>query len=240
MPELVIDGKPVRVGSEATVLQAANKLGIYIPTLCWDERLKPSGACRMCVVEVEGMSRLVASCCTPVRGGWVVKTHSEKVHEARKVIVELLLASHPSEEECSYCVKCGSCLLQSWAYAYGLREPAMPMHCRHCEVPYCKQVCPTMAITRQGDVIYLDADKCIGCRQCAMVCPFGVMHWDGMRMVVRKCDLCIQRTSEGGQPACVEVCPTGTLEYDELDKIIDHRKRAAADMLHLHEKIKPR
>jgi len=231
MPELVIDGRPVKVESGVTVLQAAQKLGIYIPTLCWDERLKPTGACRMCVVEVEGSSRLVASCCTPVRDGWVVSTHSPKVHEARKTLVELMLASHPGEEECSDCVKCGSCVLQSWAYAYDLREPAIPMTCRHCEDAACLKVCPNYAISRQGDVVYLDPAKCVGCRQCAMVCPFGVIHWDGEKMVLRKCDLCGHRTANGEKPACVSVCPTGTLEYGELDDIMAGKKREAAGLL---------
>lgn len=232
MPEIIIDGKPTRVKSGETILRAANRLGIYIPTLCWDERLRPSGACRMCVVEVEGSHKLVAACHTPARDGMVISTASERVHESRKLNVELLLASHPGEEECAYCVKCGSCVLQSWAYAYGLREPALPMHCRHCETPYCKQVCPNMAITRVGDAVYLDADKCLGCRQCAMVCPFGVMHWDGQKMVVRKCDLCMQRTAEGLEPACVEACPSGALEYDELDNILGRQKKLAAGKLH--------
>jgi len=231
MQELIIDGKTVRVEPGATILDAARKLGIYIPTLCWDERLKPSGACRMCVVEVEGSHRLVASCCTPVREGWVVHTHSDRVHNARKLIVELLLASHPGEDECSDCVKCGSCILQSWAYAYGLRELAVPMTCRHCETPACKEVCPTGAIKRKGDVVYLDAGKCNGCRQCAMVCPFGVMHWDGKKMVIRKCDLCIDKTSRGGEPACVAVCPSGALEYDDLDSIMGRQKKEAAGKL---------
>jgi NADH dehydrogenase/NADH:ubiquinone oxidoreductase subunit G len=232
MPEIIIDGRPIRVKTGETILQAANKLGVYIPTLCWDERLKPSGACRMCVVEVEGSHKLVAACCTPARDGMVVSTASERVHESRKLNVELMLASHPGEEECSYCVKCGSCVLQSWAYAYGLREPALPMHCRHCTTPYCMQVCPNMSIARVGDAVYLDADKCIGCRQCAMVCPFGVMHWDGKKMVIRKCDLCVHRTVDGREPACVEVCPSGALEYGEFDSIMARQKNQAAGKLH--------
>ena len=231
MHELIIDGKPVAFNSGETILQAAKKAGIYIPTLCWDERLKPSGACRMCVVEVEGSHRLAAACHTPARSGWVVHTASQKVHDARKLIVELMLASHPGEEECSDCVKCGSCVLQSWAYAYGLREPAMPMTCRHCEKPYCKEVCQSGAIIKKGNVVFIDYKKCNGCRECAMVCPSGIILWDGKKMTVRKCDLCIDETSKGGIPACASVCPSGALEFDDMDVITGRKKKKAAEKI---------
>ena len=92
MREFIIDGKPVAFEPGETILQAAKRAGIYMPTLCWDERLKPTGACRLCLVEVEGSRRLAASCHTPAQDGLVVHTDSERVHKARKLIVELLLA----------------------------------------------------------------------------------------------------------------------------------------------------
>ncbi|HEY3347014.1 MAG TPA: formate dehydrogenase subunit alpha [Nitrospirota bacterium] len=186
MPELIIDGRPVSVDADTTVLQAARKLGIYIPTLCYDERLKNSGACRMCIVEAEGSSRMIASCCTPVRDGWNLKTASPKVHEARKTLVELLLASHADcGGVCADCARTGRCELQTWAYAYDLCEPAGKPDCASCESQACKTVCQKHSIVKKGKKVSIDYDKCDNCRQCAMVCRYGVLKWDGEKMVMR-------------------------------------------------------
>ncbi len=128
-------------------------------------------------------------------------------------------------------MKCGGCALQSWAYAYSLREPAMPMTCRHCERPYCKEVCQTGAIIKKGNVVFIDYKKCNGCRECAMVCPTGVIRWDGKKMTVRKCDLCIDETSKGGLPACASVCPSGALEYGDMEEIVGRKKKKAAEKI---------
>ena len=112
--------------------------------------------------------------------------------------------------------------------AYGV-----PLKCRHCEDAPCITVCPTEAISRasaDGPVI-LDQDRCIGCRFCMIVCPFGVidMSRDGKAMI--KCDLCIERTKEGELPACVAACPTGAMEYVELNDYLRQRRRQAAQRI---------
>jgi len=104
-----INGQKIEANSGETILQAAKRAGVKIPTLCYMENFTPTGACRICVVEVDGMRNLIPSCAYPVADGMKIQTHSPKVIQARKTIVELLLASHP--DDCLYCVRSGSCQL---------------------------------------------------------------------------------------------------------------------------------
>src|SRR6266540_1733148 len=97
MITLTIDGKKVEVAKGTTILGAAQKIGIRIPTLCYHPELSLEGACRVCVVEVEGARTLVASCVFPAAEGMVVKTNTPVVREGRKMVVELLLANHPQD-----------------------------------------------------------------------------------------------------------------------------------------------
>ena len=109
-------------------------------------------------------------------------------------------------------------------------EFGVPMQCRHCEDAPCITVCPTQAIYRQqaeGPVL-INPDLCIGCKFCLVVCPFGVIDVSRDGKAVTKCDLCIVRTEAGQQPACVESCPTGALQFCELTEILIERRRAAA------------
>jgi carbon-monoxide dehydrogenase iron sulfur subunit len=116
-------------------------------------------------------------------------------------------------------------------------EPAgtfgIPLQCRHCEDAPCITVCPTEAIHRpvENGPVLMDQQRCIGCRFCMIVCPFGVIDLsrDGKAMV--KCDLCIDRTQEGEEPACVSGCPTGALEFRELDDYLRERRRRVVDQL---------
>ncbi|PID72905.1 MAG: NADH-quinone oxidoreductase, partial [Desulfobacterales bacterium] len=90
-----IDDRDIKVSAGTTVLEAAKQAGISIPTLCHDDRLKPFGACRLCIVEIEGMAKPVTSCTTPVTDDMVVKTQTERLERLRKTTVELLLSDHP-------------------------------------------------------------------------------------------------------------------------------------------------
>ncbi len=119
---------------------------------------------------------------------------------------------------------------QSRVYVEPAGEFGMPMQCQHCEDAPCIMVCPTEAIHRfseRGPVI-LDQERCIGCRFCLLVCPFGVIDLsrDGKAMV--KCDLCMERTAKGEDPACVAGCPTGAIKFVELDECLRRRRREAA------------
>src|SRR5512142_3589860 len=115
MPEvtLTLNGRQIKAESGATILEAAQQAGIYIPTLCHHPDLKPEGVCRICVVEVKGQRTLCPACVFPVAEGMEVTTHSPKVREARRMITELMLANHP--QECLTCAKNQKCELQKLA-----------------------------------------------------------------------------------------------------------------------------
>ena len=121
-------------------------------------------------------------------------------------------------------------------------ESGVPMQCRHCEDAPCVSVCPTAAIHRHeaNSPVLIEKDKCIGCRDCLMVCPFGAIDISRDGKAVVKCDLCIERTKAGDNPACVESCPTGALKYCELNEYLIERRRAvaaqASEALHKSEK----
>src|SRR5690554_1465216 len=109
--KITINGKKIYAAAGTTILEAARKNGIDIPTLCYHPRLQPLGHCRMCLVEVEGMSKPITSCDNPVREGMVVVTDTPRLREMREDILSLLLSTHPYEE-CLTCEKSGACELQ--------------------------------------------------------------------------------------------------------------------------------
>ena len=118
---------------------------------------------------------------------------------------------------------------QSRVHVEALGPFGMPLQCRHCEDAPCMAVCPTEAIHRpspDGPVL-LDPERCIGCRCCLIVCPFGVIDLsrDGKAMI--KCDLCQERTQAGQDPACVAACPTGALKFEEVEEYLRRRRRQA-------------
>jgi len=187
------------------LLSALRRAGITVPTLCHMEHLFPSGACRMCVVEVEGQRNLVPSCAFPVVEGMKVQTHSPRAVRARKTIIELLLASHP--DDCLYCVRNGNCQLQTLAGELGVRErsytgeknnykidtssasivrdPAKCILCGRC-VRVCEEVQGVSAIdfinrgsrARVGTAFDqgLNVSSCVNCGQCVLVCPTGALR----------------------------------------------------------------
>jgi len=104
-----VNGRTVDAQDGETILSAVRRAGVTIPTLCHYEGLPPSGACRMCVVDVEGQRGLVPSCAYPVAQGMKVRTHSPRAVDARTTLVELLLANHP--DDCLYCSRSGDCQL---------------------------------------------------------------------------------------------------------------------------------
>ncbi|MCX7805293.1 MAG: 4Fe-4S binding protein [Planctomycetota bacterium] len=107
----------------------------------------------------------------------------------------------------------------------------VPMACRHCAEAPCVVVCPTKALSRKdtSDPVLLAVELCIGCRACAMVCPFGAISADEDGRAVLKCDLCANRTAEGLEPACVSACPTGAIRYVEVEVVAAEKRRTAAE-----------
>jgi len=212
---LTINGKQVKAETGQTLLQVCRTQGIDIPTLCYLEDLFPSGACRMCVVEVDGARGLVPSCAFPAAEGQVVHTHSPRARRARKTIVELLLANHP--QECLTCVRSGQCELQTLAQDLGVRERRYEGQRR--EFP----------IDASSVSLIRDPEKCILCGRCVRVCEEvqGVAAIDftkrGFQTVIAPaCNKSLGGTACVNCGQCILVCPTGALrEQSNLKEVWD-------------------
>ncbi len=167
MPEdisVTIDGQAVDVPPGTLIIEAAKKIGVEIPTFCYDERLKSVGACRICLVEVEKMPKLIASCATPVAPDMVVHTDSERVVKARKGVLEFLLINHPLD--CPTCDKGGECPLQDNTYLYG------PPVSRYSEnkIRFIEQdIKQRFDDISLGPEILLCRNRCIMCYKCVRI-----------------------------------------------------------------------
>ncbi|MCG8482834.1 MAG: 2Fe-2S iron-sulfur cluster-binding protein, partial [Clostridia bacterium] len=151
-----IDGIELSVPESFTVLEAAKQAGIDIPTLCYLKDINEVGACRMCVVELEGARALQASCVYPVYDGMVVNTKSKKVRDARKSTLELILSNH--NRECTTCVRSEDCELQKLSKDLGIND-----------IPYDGQK-ETLTIDSVSHSIVRDPNKCILCGRCVNTC----------------------------------------------------------------------
>jgi formate dehydrogenase alpha subunit len=198
MINLKIDGKQVQIEKGAMILAAAERAGAQIPTLCYLKKISPTGACRICVVEIEGSDTPMTACNTPATEGMVVTTQSEKLATIRKQIIELLLVNHPLD--CPVCDAGGECELQNVCYEHDVtsqpfeaedvnadvidRWPLIqqvPNRCVMCEK--CVKVChetvgsSALFINECGDKAFVDKDldKCEFCGNCVAVCPTGTM-----------------------------------------------------------------
>ncbi len=217
--KLTIDSKPVVVNKGTTLLEAAKSIGVNVPSLCYMKledmnfENKPGG-CRICVVEVEGRRNLAPACKTECGEGMVVNTHSMRVINARRTVMELILSDHPAE--CLTCAKSGKCDLQSMAQNLGIRS-----------IPY--QGEQSHYKSDNSPAIIRDMDKCIMCRRCETACnevqTVGVLSAinRGFNSVVApafEMDLDHSTCTYCGQ--CVAVCPTAALtEQDNTWKVVD-------------------
>ena len=153
---VTIDGQTVQAPAGTSVLDAAQSIGIKIPALCYDPDLYAVGACRLCVVEIDGMRNLPASCVTTCSEGMVVRTNTPAVMEARKTLLELLKANHPMD--CMTCEKSGACLLQQYCYEYGVSSAPFKGDRHAYDVD-------------DDNPFYLrDMNKCILCGRCIRAC----------------------------------------------------------------------
>ena len=211
MVNCIIDGIAVSVPKGTSILNAARGAGINIPTLCYFPGLNEIGACRVCVVEVEGVKRLVAACNNNVVDGLVIHTNSPRVREARKVNVELILSQHNCN--CAHCVRCGNCQLQKVAKDLGI-----------IELDYEKEV-HKFDWNKKFPLIH-DKSKCVKCMRCIQTCDkIQDLHiWDvintGSRISI---DVASANTIEEADCAlcgqCVTHCPTGALrERDDTQR----------------------
>jgi iron-only hydrogenase group A len=218
MVQLTINNIRVNAEEGMTILDAAKSVGISVPTLCHLKDLVPTGACRICSVEVEGQRGLVPSCAFPIYEGMVVDTNSPRVRRARKTIVELLVENHP--QDCLICVRNKNCELQDLSEKYGLRE--------HRYVGETKD----HAIDISSASMERDPAKCILCGRCVRVCheiqKVGAIDFTnrGFKSIVTTpynkglnvsdCILCGQ---------CILVCPTAALREKSTLKEVSNALR---------------
>ena len=206
--KLTIDGTVVTVEKGRTILEAAQSAGIRIPNLCYDRRLIPFGACRLCVVQQKGKSELLPSCFTPAKEGMEILTRSPEIIESRRLQLQLILLNHPMT--CPRCEKEGDCGLQSLVYEYGVEDTLYPWE---------RTVFPADDVS---SLLQRDPNKCILCGRCARICDEvqGVGELSFTRRGVKtaidtdfqrplQCEFCGQ---------CLDTCPVGAITSDRFDK----------------------
>jgi NADH-quinone oxidoreductase subunit G/[NiFe] hydrogenase diaphorase moiety small subunit len=209
MVTATIDGQDVKVPMGTTILEAARKLGIRIPTLCYHEDLCVAGVCRVCVVEVEGQRTLQAACAYPLTTHINVKTHSPAVRKARRHVLDLLLSEHYGE--CYACFRNNNCELQALAKEYGVDY----FRFGHPETP-------RYQVDRSSYSVVRDMNKCIQCRRCIRTCidlqEVGVLEAIGRS---DRTEIAAFENKPLGEVICINCgqcinrCPTGALRAND-------------------------
>ncbi len=205
---ITLDGVEVSGHSTMTILDLAIESGVHIPTLCDDKNLKPYGSCRLCMVEDESSNNLIAACVTPIRSGMIINTRSERVMERRRVILHLMLASHP--DSCLICDKGNRCQLRELASEMGIG------------IVEFQKIPLSSTIEQVNPFIERDMSKCVLCAKCIRACEelvvTGAIDYidrgfvsrpatlNNMPLETSECTFC---------GTCVALCPTGALMEKE-------------------------
>jgi len=215
MVKLKVDGKAVEVPPGAQIIDAANAAGVRIPTLCYLELHKEmsggNASCRICCVEVAGRRNLAPACATPVTEGMDIKTDTPRVHQARKIMVELLLSDH--KQDCLTCLKAGNCTLQNLCFEYDVKESRYG------------GLVNEFPVDDSNEFYVRDMNKCVKCRRCTDACQFRQCT-DAIDFADRgfsdhvavafeepcKDSICVSCGT------CVSVCPTGALRPKPKNK----------------------
>lgn len=211
MINLTIDGRESHVPEGTNLIDAAEACGVHIPNLCYLKGMKGIGACRLCLVEIEGMKAPFIACTTRVKEGMVVNTKTEKVQETRKFVIDLILSMHPLD--CMTCTKAGVCNLQKYAYDFELKESNFTR--KKFGYP----------IDETNPFIKRDPDYCVLCGRCIRICKSQgteVLDFSGRGVgakVVTANDRPLQESSCTFCGSCIDVCPVNAiLEADRWRK----------------------
>jgi NADH dehydrogenase/NADH:ubiquinone oxidoreductase subunit G len=203
MVNLKIDGKEIKAPEGTNLIDAAELGGIHIPNLCYLKGLKGIGACRLCLVEIEGMKAPMIACTTKVKEGMSVNTKTEKVQEVRKFVIDLILSMHPLD--CMTCTKAGVCNLQQYAYDFEIKESSFTRK-KFGFVP-----------DEANPFIKRDPDYCVLCGRCVRVCKdqgTNVLDFMGRGVgskVTTANDKPLQESGCTFCGSCVDVCPVNAL-----------------------------
>jgi formate dehydrogenase major subunit len=208
MASITINGKNIEIDKKDTILNICKKNGIHIPHLCYEKRLAPHAACRICVVEVEGARNLMTACSTFVNDGMKINTNSDRVIKARKGILELMLANHPFD--CMTCKKAGDCKLQDYCFEYDVKDSKFNGAKRE------------KIVEKENKFYDFDSEKCILCGRCEKVCTSlqvsNAINYKDRGFLTNICrfseqeDLCVSCGN------CVSVCPVGALSPKTKDQ----------------------
>lgn len=213
--KFTIDDKECVAEKGQTISQAARENGIYIPTLCDYEGLKPAGTCRICTVKVNG--RNMAACTTPVTEGMMVENKIDELEGMRKAIVEMLFVE--GNHMCPTCEKSGNCELQALAYRYRIMAPRFPFFF------------PTRFIDASAPKILIDTNRCIQCMRCVRAIKskdgkniFGMVNRGNKAMISADRRLAALMSDKQAQQA-MDVCPVGALIRKEIGFVVPIGKR---------------
>jgi bidirectional [NiFe] hydrogenase diaphorase subunit len=202
---LKIDDQDVSGREDESILQVAREHDIFIPTLCHLDSLSDVGACRLCLVEIKGNSRLVPACIAQVREGMEVFTQSKQLDKYRRMLVEMLFTE--GNHICSVCVLNGHCELQNLAVVLGINHISLP------------NMNPYRSVDASHERFALDHNRCVLCTRCVRVCGEveGAHTWDVMGRGIESCVITDLHQAWGDSETCtscgkcVQVCPTGAL-----------------------------